>query len=236
MKIIQIDNEPMLEETSDEVLLEETSGTEAMLEETTDSEVLLEEGSSESVLLEEKPETEEDRRKDPLQPHTSFDYKKGNNSVLNAIIGILIVLIIGVYFFLSSNKDEVSLSSYYSNVELNNEIDSLSYTIGIGQTSGLKEYLCDKLTVDTTLMDDFCKGLIESTIKRQESNIDYYDGLARGLKIFAALDSIDSTVLQKNGKRIDRDIFFYGLLNGIRNDNSRMSKDDAEQFVKRYNF
>ena len=41
MKIIQIDNEPMLEETSDEVLLEETSGTEAMLEETTDSEVLI---------------------------------------------------------------------------------------------------------------------------------------------------------------------------------------------------
>ena len=51
-----IDNEPMLEETSDEVLLEETSGTEAMLEETSDSEVLLEEDSSESVLLEENTE------------------------------------------------------------------------------------------------------------------------------------------------------------------------------------
>ena len=226
MKIIQIDNEPMLEETSDEVLLEET----------TDSEVLLEEGSSESVLLEEKPETEEDRRKDPLQPHTSFDYKKGNNSVLNAIIGILIVLIIGVYFFLSSNKDEVSLSSYYSNVELNNEIDSLSYTIGIVQTSGLKEYLCDKLTVDTTLMDDFCKGLIESTIKRQESNVNYYHGLTIGQQLNNVIESIDSTILQMNEKRIDRDIFIYGALNGIRNDNSRMSISDAEQLVKRYNF
>ena len=49
----EIDNEPMLEETSDEILLEETSGTEAMLEETSDSEVLLEEDLSESVLLEE---------------------------------------------------------------------------------------------------------------------------------------------------------------------------------------
>lgn len=51
-----IDNEPMLEETSDEVLLEETSSTEAMLEEASDSEVLLEEDSSESVLLEEDSE------------------------------------------------------------------------------------------------------------------------------------------------------------------------------------
>lgn len=51
-----INNEPMLEETSDEILLEETSDTEAMLEETSDSEVLLEEESSESVLLEEDSE------------------------------------------------------------------------------------------------------------------------------------------------------------------------------------
>ena len=51
-----IENEPMLEENSDEVLLEESSGTEAMLEETSDSEVLLEEDSSESVLLEEDSE------------------------------------------------------------------------------------------------------------------------------------------------------------------------------------
>lgn len=51
-----INNEPMLEENSDEVLLEETSGTETMLEETSDSEVLLEEDASESVLLEEDSE------------------------------------------------------------------------------------------------------------------------------------------------------------------------------------
>lgn len=51
-----IENEPMLEENSDEVLLEETSGTEAMLEETSDAEVLLEEDSSESILLEEDSE------------------------------------------------------------------------------------------------------------------------------------------------------------------------------------
>ena len=51
-----IDNEPMLEEASDEVLLEETSGKEAMLEETSDSEMLLEEDPSESVLLEEDSE------------------------------------------------------------------------------------------------------------------------------------------------------------------------------------
>ena len=52
-----IDNEPMLEENSDEILLEESSGTEAMLEEAPDSEVLLEEtAESETVMLEETQE------------------------------------------------------------------------------------------------------------------------------------------------------------------------------------
>lgn len=53
-----IENEPMLEETSDEILLEETSGTEAMLEETSDTEVMLEETSGTEAILEETTDNE----------------------------------------------------------------------------------------------------------------------------------------------------------------------------------
>ena len=51
----RIDEEPMLEESSEEILLEETSGEETLLEESADSETLLEE-SSDEVLLEEEHE------------------------------------------------------------------------------------------------------------------------------------------------------------------------------------
>ena len=52
----EIDEEAMLEESSEEILLEETTGAETMLEESSDSDVLLEEDTSESVLLEEEAE------------------------------------------------------------------------------------------------------------------------------------------------------------------------------------
>ena len=42
---------------------------------------------------------------------------------------------------------------------LKNDIDTVSYTIGMVQTQGLKEYLVNQLGVDTTYMDAFIKGL-----------------------------------------------------------------------------
>jgi serine/threonine-protein kinase len=225
--IVDVVNSQMQSASVEENVLIEKDGNEESNEET-----IIVSQSSNNQMLEEKKETisakSASTNTDPIPTQKEIN----NNSILNGIIGILVLLIIGVYFFLSSNKDEVSLSSYYSNVELNNEIDSLSYSIGIAQTPGLKEYLCDKLKVDTTLMDDFCRGLIESTINLQDSNVDYYQGLSIGQQLNTSLEGIDSTLMSKNRNRINRDIYFYGFLNGTRNDNSRMKISDAEQLVK----
>ncbi|HRN16630.1 MAG TPA: FKBP-type peptidyl-prolyl cis-trans isomerase, partial [Xylanibacter oryzae] len=45
--------------------------------------------------------------------------------------------------------------------DLKNDVDSMSYAIGMAQTQGLKEYLVGRLGVDTTYMDEFIKGLNE---------------------------------------------------------------------------
>lgn len=44
---------------------------------------------------------------------------------------------------------------------IKNDIDSVSYTIGMAQSNGLKEYLAGNLGVDTAYMDQFIKGLNE---------------------------------------------------------------------------
>ena len=44
---------------------------------------------------------------------------------------------------------------------LKSDIDSLSYSIGMAQTQGLKGYLTGRLDVDTAYMADFIKGLNE---------------------------------------------------------------------------
>ncbi|MBO5182272.1 MAG: FKBP-type peptidyl-prolyl cis-trans isomerase [Paraprevotella sp.] len=48
-------------------------------------------------------------------------------------------------------------SSYKA--DLKNEVDTLSYALGVSYTDGLKEYLQMREGVDSTMMDEFFKGL-----------------------------------------------------------------------------
>ena len=45
--------------------------------------------------------------------------------------------------------------------EMKNDIDTLSYAVGMAQSQGLKEYLSERLGVDTAYMDEFIKGVNE---------------------------------------------------------------------------
>ena len=42
---------------------------------------------------------------------------------------------------------------------LKSDIDSMSYAMGVSQTQGLKEFLVERMSIDTTYMYDFIKGL-----------------------------------------------------------------------------
>ena len=45
--------------------------------------------------------------------------------------------------------------------DLKTDLDTLSYAIGMAQTNGLKDYLVQRLGVDTVYMEDFLKGVNE---------------------------------------------------------------------------
>ena len=45
--------------------------------------------------------------------------------------------------------------------DLKNDVDSMSYAIGMAQTQGLKDYLVGRMGVDTTYIDEFVRGLNE---------------------------------------------------------------------------
>ena len=64
---------------------------------------------------------------------------------------------------------------------LKNDIDTVSYTIGMSQTQGLKEYLVNQLGVDTTYMDAFIKGLNEGAKAGDDKKTAaYYAGIQIG--------------------------------------------------------
>ena len=68
--------------------------------------------------------------------------------------------------------------------DLENDVDTLSYAIGMTQSDGLKEYLSQRLGIDTTYIDDFIKGLNEgATAGDDKKKAAYYAGIQIGQQI-----------------------------------------------------
>ena len=67
---------------------------------------------------------------------------------------------------------------------LKNDVDTLSYAIGMAQTQGLKDYLVRNLGVDTAYMAEFIKGLNEgANAGDDKKRAAYYAGIQIGQQI-----------------------------------------------------
>ena len=60
---------------------------------------------------------------------------------------------------------------------LKTELDSLSYSIGMAQTQGLKGYLVGRMDVDTAYLAEFIKGVNEGAKKSGKKETAYMAGL-----------------------------------------------------------
>jgi len=70
------------------------------------------------------------------------------------------------------------------NADLKNDIDTVSYALGMSQTQGLKEYLVNSLGVDTAYMDEFVKGMNEgANAGEDKKKVAYYAGIQIGQQI-----------------------------------------------------
>lgn len=67
---------------------------------------------------------------------------------------------------------------------LKDDVDTLSYAVGMAQSDGLKEYLVQRLGVDTAYMDQFIKGLNEgATIGDDKAKAAYMAGVQIGQQV-----------------------------------------------------
>lgn len=67
------------------------------------------------------------------------------------------------------------------NASLKNDVDTLSYALGMSQSDGIKEYLSERLGIDTAYIDDFLKGVTEgATAGEDKKKAAYMAGLQIG--------------------------------------------------------
>ena len=119
--------------------------------------------------------------------------------------------------------------------DLKNDIDTVSYALGMAQTQGLKEYLVDRLGVDTANMAQFIKGLNEgANAGEDKKKAAYYAGIQIGQQISNQMikginrevfgDDSTQTISLKN--------FMAGFISGTTGKKGLMTVEQAQQLAQ----
>ncbi len=114
---------------------------------------------------------------------------------------------------------------------LKNDVDTLSYAIGMAQTQGLKEYLMGSMGVDTAYMSEFIKGLNEGVnAGDNKKKAAYYAGIQIGQQVSnRMMKGINHELFGDDStKTISLKNFMAGFVGGITNKKGLMTLDEAQ--------
>jgi FKBP-type peptidyl-prolyl cis-trans isomerase FklB len=119
---------------------------------------------------------------------------------------------------------------------LKNEVDTMSYAIGMAQTQGLKEYLVGSLDIDTAYINDFIKGLNEgANAGDNKKKAAYYAGIQIGQQIANRMvKGINHEVYGDDStKTISLKNFMAGFISGTTGKKALMTVDSAQMVAQR---
>ena len=119
---------------------------------------------------------------------------------------------------------------------LKSDIDTLSYAIGLAQTNGLKDYLVNRLDIDTAYMDEFIKGLNEgANAGDDKKKAAYYAGIQIGQQISNQMvKGINHELFGEDStKTISLKNFMAGFISGTIGKGGLMTVDSAQQVAQK---
>jgi len=126
-------------------------------------------------------------------------------------------------------------SSKPGKVVLNNEVDTVAYTIGMARSNGFVSYLVGQMGVDTTYMKDFIKGFYEgASIGSDPAKQAYIAGLQIGQsEVSSAYDQINENMFGDTDTKMNLDNYLKGFIDGTTHNEDIMAVSDAEPIANR---
>ena len=125
-------------------------------------------------------------------------------------------------------------NSTSSKPNLKNDVDTLSYAMGMAQTQGLKQYLA-QMEIDTTYMDAFIKGLNEgANAGDDKKKAAYYMGIQIGQQISNRMvKGINHELFGEDStKTISLKNFMAGFVQGVKGKKGLMTVEQAGQIAQ----
>ena len=141
---------------------------------------------------------------------------------------------VSIFMAIAAAASLASCTAQAPKANLKSDIDSLSYSIGMAQTQGLKGYLTGRLDVDTTYMADFIKGLNEGANKTSKKDIAYMAGLQIGQQISnQMMKGINQELFAGDStKTISKDNFLAGFIAGTLEKGGVMTMEAAQEYTR----
>ena len=119
---------------------------------------------------------------------------------------------------------------------LKNDVDTMSYAIGLAQSQGLKEYLVGSMGVDTAYMSEFIKGLNEGVnAGENKKKAAYFAGIQIGQQISnRMMKGINHELFGEDStKTISLKNFMAGFIGGVTGKKGLMTMDEAQETAQR---
>ena len=141
---------------------------------------------------------------------------------------------VSIFMAIAAATSLASCTAQAPKANLKTDIDSLSYSIGMAQTQGLKGYLTGRLDVDTAYMADFIKGLNEGANKTSKKDIAYMAGLQIGQQISnQMMKGINQELFAGDStKTISKDNFLAGFIAGTLEKGGVMTMEAAQEYTR----
>ena len=119
---------------------------------------------------------------------------------------------------------------------LKNDVDTMSYAIGLAQTQGLKEYLVGSMGVDTAYMSEFIKGLNDGVnAGENKKKAAYFAGIQIGQQISnRMMKGINNELFGEDStKTISLKNFMAGFIGGVTGKKGLMTMEEAQETAQR---
>ena len=113
---------------------------------------------------------------------------------------------------------------------LKTELDSLSYSIGMAQTQGLKGYLVGRMDVDTAYLAEFIKGVNEGAKKSGKKETAYMAGLQISNQMMKGINH--ELFGNDSVKTISKENFLAGFIAGTLEKGGLMTMEQAQTYTQ----
>ena len=117
---------------------------------------------------------------------------------------------------------------------MKNDVDSLSYMMGITNTQGLDMYMSQQLGVDTTYMADFIRGVKEGTSKTSPKDVAYMAGLQIGQQVGGRMFDMMSQRIFGNDstQSLSKENFLAGFMAALQKKGMNVTMEEANAYAQ----